>query len=334
MTWQVKNHWHATLRCKSATRGSALRFLKAFQLSLGLGCAVSGAAASALADMSDAGGPASTGGAGNASAGAAHTQQAAGAPAMPPPARATVLAKLPQPAVATMSTADALVSLATGSDGGARGSRNGSALFAAASMASADVDADAPAAGAAAQPRVTAARSARGALPVAAAQRDSAATAEAVLSPLTAPDAGCAADAAGDGAAGGNCEDPRDTFLVSDAPLLPLALLASLRRVDGLHVQEFAVTAGEAQRLTFARGEGRAQLAELAAKLRRRCPDVRAVALAMRSGDVAPGERVCAGALAVTGDADAARQAVTFVADRLDLLAKLMREPSDSKDGC
>jgi hypothetical protein len=28
------------------------------------------------------------------------------------------------------------------------------------------------------------------------------------------------------------------------------------------------------------------------------------------------------------------RQAVTFVADRLDLLAKLMREPSDSKDGC
>jgi hypothetical protein len=331
----VKNHWHATLRCKSATRGSALRYLKAFQLSLGLGCAVSGAAATAaLADVSDAGGATSGGGAGHAAAGAAHTQQA-GAPAMPPPARATVLAKLPQPAVATMSTADALVSLATGSDGGARGSRNGSALFAAAaSMASVDVDADAPAAAAAAQPRVTAARSARAAAPAAAAQRDSAATAEAVLSPLTAPDAGCAADAPDDADAAAAGEDPRDTFLVSDAPLLPLALLASLRRVDGLHVQEFAVTAGEAQRLTFARSEGRAQLAELAAKLRRRCPDVRAVALAMRAGDVAPGERVYAGALAVTGDADAARQAVAFVADRLDLLAKLMREPSDSKDGC
>ena len=319
---QVKNHWHATLRCKSATRGNTLRFLKAFQLSLGLGCAVAGAAATAaLAGMAEAGEDEGDAGA----VAAAAPRVAPGAPAMPPPARATVLAKLSQPAVATLSTADVLVSLASASGDGARGSRAGSALFAAAaSMASADADAD----GAVAPqqpslPRSAAAHSA-GDAPPAHAARDSAGTAEAVLSPCTVPPPPPPDPAAAEGVEG---SDPCDYFVVSDEPLAPLALLAAMPRGEGLHVREFAVTAAEAQRLTFARGGGASQLAELAAKLRRRCPGVRRVALAMRAGAVAPGQRVYAGAIAASdGELD---EAVAFAAERLDLMAKLMREPTD-----
>ena len=326
---QVKNHWHATLRCKSATRGNTLRFLKAFQLSLGLGCAVAGAAATAaLAGMAEAGEDEGDAGA----VAAAAPRVAPGAPAMPPPARATVLAKLSQPAVATLSTADVLVSLASASGDGARGSRAGSALFAAAaSMASADADAD----GAVAPqqpslPRSAAAHSA-GDAPPAHAARDSAGTAEAVLSPCTEPPprpAAAAADAHGDVAEVDEGSDPRDVFTIAEQPLAPLALLASMPRGEGLHVREFAVTAAEAQRLTFARAAGCAQLAELAAKLRRRCPGVRRVALAMRAGAVAPGERVYVGAIAASGGEAVVDEAVAFAAERLDLMAKLMREPT------
>jgi len=232
-----------------------------------------------------------------------------------------VLARLPQPAVATLSTADALVSLATMSEGGAagaRGSRAGSALFAAAaSLASADAEA-----GLQAGPRFAAERgSPRAPLPAAAA-RDSGATADAVLSPLS-----LRPDATADGHNGEEGVDPRDSFRVSEVPIAPLDMHAALRRVGGLTVQEFAATAGAAQRLTFARGEGRAQLVELAAKLRRRCPAVQSVALAMRAGAVGAGERIYSGAIAAPKEA--VEEAVRFVEERLSLMAQLMREPTD-----
>jgi hypothetical protein len=125
----VKNHWHATLRCKGATRGTAPRYLKAFQLSVGLGCAVAGGAAAAelAAELASPAGDAAAAlvaaaaankaqhaaQAGNAGdAGNAAPAAAATAAAVASALNASVLRGLRAPAVATLSTADALVTLA------------------------------------------------------------------------------------------------------------------------------------------------------------------------------------------------------------------------------
>lgn len=110
----MKNHWHATLRCKGTQNktGAPLGFLKAFQLSLGLGSPPyrppPGASASAAAAAAAAAALAAT-----MEPSPAYRSGLPGGYSLPPP----LTDGLAPTAVVAISTADALVALASMGDG-------------------------------------------------------------------------------------------------------------------------------------------------------------------------------------------------------------------------